>query len=128
MPPGAVSPDTRSKIFLPREIIQQPLLGLVAGSQSANPAAAFEDGQPGLFRAGDSRDPHAHLLDKGITAGSDHAVVVADLAVPADSAWPVGWADGTRVRIPISWLCAAAWAVSATLATVRPSVLQLRYG
>ena len=45
-----------------------------------------------------------------------------------DYAWPVGWADGTRVRIPISWLCAAAWAVSATLATVRLSVLQLRCG
>jgi hypothetical protein len=56
-----VSPDARSKIFLPGEIIQQPLLGLVAGSQSADPAAAFEDGQPGLVRAGDSRDPHAHL-------------------------------------------------------------------
>jgi hypothetical protein len=56
-----VSPDTRSKIFLPREIIQQPLLGLVAGSQRADPAAAFEDGQPGLVRAGDSHDPHAHL-------------------------------------------------------------------
>jgi hypothetical protein len=36
---------------------------------------------PDLVRAGDSRDPHAHLYDKGITAGSDHAVVVADLAV-----------------------------------------------
>jgi hypothetical protein len=41
----------------------------------------FNDGQPGLFRAGDSRDPPAHLYDKGITAGSDHAVVVADLTV-----------------------------------------------
>ena len=81
MPPGAVSPETGSKIFLPGEIIQQPLLGLVAGSQSADPAAACEDGQPGLVRAGDSRDPHAHLYDKGITAGSDHAVVVADIAV-----------------------------------------------
>ena len=81
MPHGAVSPDTRSKIFLPGEIIQQPLLGLVAGSQNADPAAAFEDGQPGLVRAGDSRDPHAHPYDKGITAGSDHAVVVADLTV-----------------------------------------------
>ena len=80
-PPGAVSPDTRSKIFLPGEIIQQPLLGLVAGSQSADPAAAFEDGQPGLVRAGDSRDPPAHLCDEGITDGSDHVVVVADLAV-----------------------------------------------
>ena len=81
MPPGVVSTDTRSKIFLPREIIQQPPLGLAAGSQSADPAAAFDDGQPGLVRAGDSRDPHAHLYDKGITAGSDHAVVVADLTV-----------------------------------------------
>jgi hypothetical protein len=53
----------------------------VAGSQSTDPAAAFNDGQPGLFRAGDSRDPPAHLYDKGITAGSDHAVVVADLTV-----------------------------------------------
>jgi len=44
-----VSLETGSKIFLPREIIQQPLLGLVAGSQSANPAAAFEDGQPGVL-------------------------------------------------------------------------------
>jgi hypothetical protein len=66
---------------LTREITQQPPLGLVAGSQSADPAAAFDDGQPGLVRAGDSRDPHAHLYDKGITAGSDHAVVVADLAL-----------------------------------------------
>ena len=64
-----------------REIIQQPPLGLVAGSHSADPAAALEDGQPGLVRAGDSRDPHAHLYDKGITAGSDHAVVVADPTV-----------------------------------------------
>ena len=38
-------------IFLPRKIIQQPPLGLVAGSQSADPAAAFDDGQPGLVRA-----------------------------------------------------------------------------
>jgi len=81
VPPGAVSLETGSKIFLPREIIQQPPLGLVAGSQSTDPAAAFNDGQPGLFRAGDSRDPPAHLYDKGITAGSDHAVVVADLTV-----------------------------------------------
>ncbi|MGD0935257.1 MAG: hypothetical protein ABR922_11880, partial [Streptosporangiaceae bacterium] len=67
--------------FCPGKIIQQPPLGLVAGSQSTDPAAAFNDGQPGLFRAGDSRDPPAHLYDKGITAGSDHAVVVADLTV-----------------------------------------------
>jgi hypothetical protein len=51
-----VSLETESKILLPREIIQQPPLGLVAGSQSADPAAAFNDGQPGLVRAGDSRD------------------------------------------------------------------------
>ena len=81
MPPGAVSPDTRPKIFLPREIIQQPPLGLVAGSQSADPAAVFEDGQPGLVRAGNSRDPHAHPYDKCITAGSDHAVIVANPTV-----------------------------------------------
>jgi hypothetical protein len=81
MPPGAVSLETGSKIFLPREIMQQPPLGLVAGSQSADPAAAFEDRPPNLVRAGDSRDPHAHLYDKGITAGSDHAVGVADLTV-----------------------------------------------
>ena len=51
----------------------------MAGSQNTDPAAAFHDGQPGLVRAGDSRNPHAHLYDKGITAGSDHAVVVAGL-------------------------------------------------
>ena len=81
MPPHAVSLEIGSKFFLPREIIQQPLLGLVAGSQSADPAAAFYDGQPGLVRAADSCDPPAHLYDKGITAGSDHAMVVADLTV-----------------------------------------------
>ena len=53
----------------------------MAGSQSADPAAAFYDGQPGLVRAADSCDPPAHLYDKGITAGSDHAMVVADLTV-----------------------------------------------
>jgi hypothetical protein len=79
VPPGAVSLETGSKIFLPREIMLQPPLGLVAGSQSADPAAAFDDGQPGLVRASDSRDPHAHLHGKGITAGSDHAVVAAGL-------------------------------------------------
>jgi len=41
------------------KIIQQPLPGLVVGSQDADPATAFEDGQPGLVRAGDSRDPQA---------------------------------------------------------------------
>jgi hypothetical protein len=61
-----VSPETGSKIFLPRKIIQQPPLGLVAGSQSADPAAAFDDGQPGLVRAGDSRDPHAHLYERAL--------------------------------------------------------------
>ena len=64
--------------LLPGKIIQQPPPGLAAGSQGADPAAAFEDGQPGLVRAGDSRDPPAHLHGKGVTAGSDHAVVVAD--------------------------------------------------
>ena len=59
--------------------MQQPPPGLVAGSQSDDPAAAFHDGQPGLVRAGDSCDPHAHLYDKGITVGSDHAVAVAGL-------------------------------------------------
>ena len=61
--------------------MQQPPLGLAAGAQSADPAAAFDDGQPGLVRAGDSRDPHAHLYGKGITAGSDRAVAAADLTV-----------------------------------------------
>jgi hypothetical protein len=73
--------ETGSKILLPREIMQQPPLGLVAGSQNTDPAAAFDDGQPGPVRAGDSRDPHAHLHGKGITAGSDHAVVAAGLTV-----------------------------------------------
>jgi hypothetical protein len=36
-------------IFLPKEIIQQRLLGLVAGLQSADPAAPFEDGPPACF-------------------------------------------------------------------------------
>jgi hypothetical protein len=59
----------------------QPPLRLVAASQSADPAAAFDDRQPGPVRGGDSCDPHAHLYGKGITAGSDHAVAVAGLTV-----------------------------------------------
>ena len=78
----------------------------MAGSQSADPAAAFNDGQPGLVRAGDSRDPHAHLYDKGITAGSDHAVVVADLILSADYFAALNAAALARYPAQIARFCA----------------------
>jgi hypothetical protein len=66
---------------LTREITQQPLLGLVAGLQNADPAPPFEDGPTGLVRADDPRAIRRNIYDQGTAAGSDHAVVVADLAV-----------------------------------------------
>jgi hypothetical protein len=61
VPPGAVSLEDWGDDLSAQGDHPAATARLVAGSQSADPAAAFNDGQPGLVRAGDSRDPHAHL-------------------------------------------------------------------